>query len=374
MRYLRVAIALSGVTLLAQPVALGQRAGGWARAALGEAIVSNVHTSVSADGHPVVFATAEAGVFRAEDRGEWQPVILPPECSLSVLDFVPAPTDERIRYVLCGTPGETHGYSASDDGGTTWRAVEPTHFGILVDGGEPHRVYSLVVGHCTPNPHVPRYCDVEIDFSLDSGRTWQPLALTVNVAARIVASSPVNPDLVMAFTEYPFAVPLGVGFFRSTDGGVSWSHPPEWWGDGFTSAAIDPEEPAFLIASVLDLPPHHGTVNSTDGGLTWASQNESLFFDLTFAKDEGASSSLSVYAITDSFRQVSKSRDRGRTWMPLTDGLPPIELAHLTASIDGEVLYLVGVDGHLYEREIASPAVEGIGTPSPVPVSGRIVD
>lgn len=363
MKYLRLAIALIVVLLLIQPVAFGQRAGGWSRAALGDAPVFDVHTSVASDGTPVVYVNTDFGVLRRADGDRWQRVPLPSQCSPDGLAyFQPAPTDERFRYVYCTSAYQSF---ASEDGGQNWRALDATHGRFMVDPAMPTRIYSGVLGACIVHPPD---CSDAIDVSLDAGRTWNQVFVDQAVPLAEVASSVRDPTTVLVLSGTSSWNPHGAGIFRSTDSGSTWSR---YGVGGYLSGVIAPDDPRFAIASAFNV----GTIVSTDAGGTWERVNDSVLLSLTFARSDPETPGLALYARTTPYHpsQIVRSRDRGLTWEPFSEGLPEIyvEELSLTASADGRALYVVGDDGHLYERAIGAPAIDGIGPPSPAPISHR---
>jgi photosystem II stability/assembly factor-like uncharacterized protein len=360
MRWVRLAAALGVVSLFALSAAFGQRSGGWSCVALGEATVYWAHTSVSATGQPVVFArTADAGVLRREGRGQWQSVALPPGCPTAEANIVRAPTDESFRYASCRTPAGTTQLFASENGGSDWRPLDPDHEGIVVDPTVPTRIFSYVF---TPSPCQP--CGLAFYVSTDGGRTWAPF-WPGGSGGYSVASSPLNPSLVFVFIRDFVYYPDG-GFTGSTDGGATWGTSLSGLESTLVAGALEPDNPSVVVGAQRV----GGIARSTDSGDSWAVVNSDNFFEFTFAKTTTTSGALGLYAASES-GGVSRSLDFGATWEPFSEGLPPGEGRDLVASTDGIVLYVIGEEGHLYEREIAASTVEGIRLPTTPSVSGR---
>jgi photosystem II stability/assembly factor-like uncharacterized protein len=180
----------------------------------------------------------------------------------------------------------------------------------------------------------------------DSGRTWTPIfdeQPTQATGAIAVALS--DPNIIYVSSGEGLARPdlaVGDGIYKSTDAGKTWTHLSGLRdGQGIPALAVDPHDPNRVFAAVLGHPygpnPERGIFLSTDGGQNW---------QRVFAKNENVGGSdveidpsnpNVVYAALWELRlgpwedanQYSgsdgglfKSSDGGKTWHPLTNGLP----------------------------------------------------
>ena len=113
--------------------------------------------------------------------------------------------------------------------------------------------------------------------------------------------SPGNPSVLY--------LAAGTNFFKSTDGGITWTvlpNPNPIQVGGWASAiAIDPHSPSTVYA--ID----GGIYRSDDGGATWIERDQgfSNFGILTLASN--SSNPATLYASSDG---IYKSADRGTTW------------------------------------------------------------
>src|SRR4051812_20883152 len=178
----------------------------------------------------------------------------------------------------------------------------------------------------------------------DYGRTWQPIfddQPTGSVGAIAVSVS--NPEIIYVGSGEGLHRPdlsVGDGIYKSIDAGKTWTHLGLREGQQIAAIAVDPRNPDRLLVAVAGHPygpnEERGVFLSTDGGKT---------FERTLFKDEniGAadvqidpSNPETVYAALWEGREgpwengswngtgggIFKSRDGGRTWKQLTNGLP----------------------------------------------------
>ncbi len=142
--------------------------------------------------------------------------------------------------------------------------------------------------------------------STDGGHTWQPTALT-QVDAMTLASSPQAPQRMYA---------AGHGIFRrSEDGGATWTAPQSQLQGadihGFTQSPVDPNS---LYAVVMG----QGLFKSTDGGTAWTL--------LAADAPPGTALAMSVDGRTlflGTATAVQQSMDGGATWTQHGTALPP---------------------------------------------------
>ncbi|HEY4959795.1 MAG TPA: glycoside hydrolase [Terriglobales bacterium] len=178
----------------------------------------------------------------------------------------------------------------------------------------------------------------------DYGRTWQPIfdqQPTGSIGAIVVAPS--DPQIIYVGSGEGLHRPdlsVGDGIYKSTDGGVTWTHLGLRDGQQISQMAVDPRDPNRLFVAVAGHPygpnPERGIYRSTDGAKT---------FDQVLSKNEnvGAAGVVMdpsdpnvVYATLWEAREgpwengdwngtnggIFKSTDGGTAWHQLAGGLP----------------------------------------------------
>jgi photosystem II stability/assembly factor-like uncharacterized protein len=194
--------------------------------------------------------SAERGVFRSKDGGRsWQKVLFK-NADVGAIDVVVDATNPRTVYaglwntrrppwfVYPPTNGPGGGIYRSTDGGDTWQQLTQGlpadgigRTGIAVAPSRSQRVYA-VVDCLIPEPGAP-------------------------------PPPPATPGAPQRDTT-----PRQGGFFRSDDGGTSWtrlSADTALWGRGwyFEHVVVDPKDPDVVYVSNVSVS------RSTDGGKTW---------------------------------------------------------------------------------------------------------
>jgi photosystem II stability/assembly factor-like uncharacterized protein len=179
----------------------------------------------------------------------------------------------------------------------------------------------------------------------DFGRTWTPIfdaQPTQSIGA--IAVAPSDPNVIYVASGEGLARPdlaLGDGVYKSTDAGKTWTHLGLRNTQGIPALAVDPRDSNRVFAAALGHPyganEERGVYLSTDGGQNWQK---------VLSKDANVGGSDveidpanpdTVYASLWEVRlgpwedgnQYSgtggglfKSTDGGKTWRPLTNGLP----------------------------------------------------
>ena len=178
----------------------------------------------------------------------------------------------------------------------------------------------------------------------DFGRTWQPIfdqEPSSSIGAIEVAPS--NPSIVYVASGEGLHRPdlsLGDGIYKSTDGGVTWTHFGLRDAQQISQIAIDPQDPNRLLVAVAGHPygpnPDRGIYRSTDGGRNF---QKVLYKDDNIGAGDvkiDPSDPNIVYATLWEAREgpwengewngtgggVFKSTDGGQTWQQLAGGLP----------------------------------------------------
>ena len=245
-----------------------------------------------------------------------------------------------IVEILAGQTRTTDQYPAALLSGLQWRDVGPMRggrtFAVAGNAKQPDTFYSGSVGG-------------GVWKTENSGRTWFPISdagiPTGSIGA--IAVAPSNPDIIYVGTgetDIRSQHSYGMGMYKSTDAGKTWTHIGLDATRQIGRVVVDPSNPnrvyVAALGHVYDANPDRGVYRSVDGGTTW----EKVLFDASRPNDVGAVdlaidpknphvlyASLwatrrppwSVYAPTNMpGGGLFKSTDRGATWKRLTRGLP----------------------------------------------------
>lgn len=277
---------------------LSERADGWRvdRTILGDYEIDCVVKR--ADGTLLV-ATRQAGLFHVDpDAGSAQRMggdTLPK----GIRCIAVAPDNPDRMFVGC----EPTAMYKTEDGGRTWEELDsisamaklrnwkyhvpfiPPHIRfILIDRANPQRICAAVqIGG--------------VLRSEDGGKSWVDVTDSLDPDVHAIAQDPEDPDVLYAATggggpiggPHPPVAPYGFPLYRSNDAGKTWHIISS---DFFRRHAVPvhvyPKENGTIVAGAAQ-----GTPNS------WRD------------RPEGANAVLVV------------SKDRGRTWSEIRDGLPP---------------------------------------------------
>jgi len=224
------------------------------------------------------------GVWRSTDFGaNWVP-IFDDQSTGSIGAIAVAPSNPNIIYVGSGAGiirpdlAIGNGIYKSTDAGRTWR-----HLGlrdsqmiaaIAVDPANADRLFVAVLGHpYGPNP------ERGVFRSTDGGRTFEKVLFKDDyTSANEVLLDARNPNVLYAtlwsqqqsFIEGQGFGNAGMGIFKSTDGGTTWTQLAE----GLPSIlqaniAIAPSDPNILYAAIAPGQGPIGFYKSTDGGAHW---------------------------------------------------------------------------------------------------------
>lgn len=189
--------------------------------------------------------------------------------------------------------------------------------------------------------------------SIDGGATWSrlPVAGLTGSFPRVVVD-PTDADVVYLFTHYRVA--------KSVDGGAQWTVHNIFFlpnAAHVESAAIDPRDPARLVAGVRDnlhdAADKSGVYLSTDGGVTWRRVH-------TRSADAVAVHPVDGRIIAASDDGVLASDDDGATWTDLTGTLPHGRPQALVAT--AAALFVTPLDAGLFRLDI--------GPCTPAPATG----
>src|SRR5256884_2181877 len=218
-----------------------------------------------------------------------------------------------------------------------WRQIGPFRGGRTVAAvGVPGHPTVLYIG--VNNGGVWR--------SRDYGRTWTPIfddQPTGSIGA--IAVAPSDPRTIYVGSGEGLQRPdlsVGVGIYKSADGGATWRHLGLRDGQQIPAIVVDPRDPNRVFAAVLGHPygpnAERGVFRSSDGGAAW---EKVLYTDENTGAVDVAldpASPQTVFAVLWAARQAPweigsswtlsaknglyKSTDGGTTWRQLTGGLP----------------------------------------------------
>jgi len=178
----------------------------------------------------------------------------------------------------------------------------------------------------------------------DYGRTWTPIfADQPTGSVGCIAVAPSDPNIIYVGSGEGLQRPdlsVGDGIYRSDDAGNTWVHLGLRDGQQIPQIAVDPRDPNRVLVAVAGHPygpnQERGIFRSVDGGKT---------FEKVLYKDENTggadvlidpSNPDVAYAALWEARQgpwenaawngngggIFKSTDNGKTWLPLSGGLP----------------------------------------------------
>ncbi len=303
---------------------IGKKNGNEWRVSAGGLVEKRVTSVLAREG--VVLAGTADGVYRSEDGGEtWSAASV----GLSInyvrwMAFHPEISD--LEFV--GT--EPASIFVSHDGGHNWR--ECPEVAILRDRHRWMLPYSPRAG-CVRGFafHGNRaYAAVEVGGVLrsdDRGETWRladgssgdpslegPPAPLVYPDVHSIEVHPSAPDLVFA--------PTGGGFYRSTDGGTTWS----LLYDCYCRACwLDPRDPDHIILGPADSVAENGRIEETrDGGKTWVAASKGTSAPwATYMVERFAQAGEDVIAVLSN-GQVLASAVKSLDWRPVLADLSGI--------------------------------------------------
>jgi photosystem II stability/assembly factor-like uncharacterized protein len=262
----------------------------------------------------LLVAGAVDGVFRSSDSGRtWERIS--PEGRDDLVNFDSIAIDPRDPNTIYA--GTFHLPWKTTDGGQTWN---PIHTGMVEDSD----VMSLSVDPRDPD-HVFASACSGIYSSHNGGLNWVKFKGIPNTSRRTVhlLQDPQNPLTIYAATT--------LGLWKTTDDGATWHViTPDTW--SILSILIDPAHSDRLVLGTERM----GIEISADGGQTYRVANEGFSHRrIADLATDPAHPGWALVVLTNAVEPVLETRDAGRTWTSLANGLKFGPPRRVFASPDG---------------------------------------
>ena len=253
------------------------------------------------------------------------------------------------------------GVYKSTDGGTRWQPIgldsSERIAGIVVHPADPNTVYVAALG--------PLWSDGTqrgVYKTTDGGSNWaRVLYLNESTGAASITMDPTDPDRLFvamwSHRRYPYSFDSGYagtsGLYRTTDGGKQWTELKQGLPDetlGRIGVAIAPGKPEVVYATVeTGTKETKGFYRSTDGGDSWSlidrSANNQVrpFYFAHIVVDPGNDS-----IVLKAGWQPTITEDAGEVWRTLDGSIHADLHAAWFDPANGKHI-IVGTDGGVYE-------------------------
>jgi photosystem II stability/assembly factor-like uncharacterized protein len=288
-------------------------------------------------------------------RQKWQ-VSGPHFAGWEIFHVKGSPVDANRIYASQSSGWFGQMIQRSDDGGTTWQAVDnkfaydgPTGTHLWYDGTqhpwEFKRIWHLEPSRTDPDTVYAGAEDAALFRTVDGGASWHELSGLRNhesgarwqpgaggMCLHTILVDPGNPDRI-------YIAISAAGAFRTLDGGNTWQpinhglrseqipDPTAEVGHCVHRIAMHPSRPGVLF-----MQKHWDIMRSDDGGDSWREVSGNLPSDFGFPIDVHAHEPETIYVVPiksdsehfvpDGKLRVYRSRTGGNDWEALTDGLP----------------------------------------------------
>ena len=286
----------------------------------------------------VYIGTDGGGVWKTTDGGtNWVP-LTDSQANINIRDLALAPSSPDT--IFAATNGG--GILRSTDDGATWTTQHPTSGDyVLSVAVHPTNASIVLAGECG------------ISRSSDGGTTWSTTLPVQDYSCLVgqVAFDPTNGSIAYA------AMPDGL--HRSTDGGLTWSLVG---GVGlpsgpfrYATVAIAPSSSGTLYLALKGLDEHLiGFYRSVNSGATWTQVGVPANDDVTYWGWSLRVHPTNPNLIYAGSLYLSMSTDGGSTWARNDNGLH-VDHHIQTYSPDGNTLY-IGNDGGIWKTTTPTAA------------------
>ncbi len=275
--------------------------------------------AIAASNPKMMVAGALDGVYRSDDAGKtWRRTTPANHPELKNFESVAIdPKDPETIYA-----GTWHLPWKTTNGGATWANIKK---GIIDDSD----VFSIIIDPQQPSVVYASACS-GIYKSETAGEVFRKIQGIPFSArrTRVLKQDPNNSDVVYAGTTE--------GLWKTVDAGKTWKRVSA--GNIIVNDVfVDPRRSARVLLAT----DRSGVLASDDGGLTFAASNRGFAHRQVAALLVDKSNSETVYAglLNDKeFGGIFRSKDSGRTWSQLNDGLGARDIFTLRQAQDGTLL------------------------------------
>ena len=189
--------------------------------------------------------------------------------------------------------------------------------------------------------------------TVNGGTTFKPVFEKYNQSIGAIAVDQAHPETVWVGTGEPWvrnSVSVGDGIYRTTDGGDNWTFMGLPKSERIGKIVVNPKDSSIVYVAVLgslwNSSADRGLYKTSDGGKTW---NKILSVNADTGCTDVAVDPQepdTVYAAMWQFRRqawtfqsggpgsgLHRSRDGGKTWEKLKEGLPEGELGRIAIAV-----------------------------------------
>ncbi|WP_419164836.1 VPS10 domain-containing protein [Candidatus Palauibacter sp.] len=259
-------------------------------------------------------------------------------------------------------PGIAAAQTASERAADAASVLDFRELGPAIMGG---RVADLAVVESDPRIFYVGLGAGGVWKTTNDGMTWDPVfddQPTASIGA--VSVAPSNPNVVWVGTGEPAnrqSSPWGVGVFKSTDAGGTWTHVGLEDTRHISRIRIDPRDPDVVyvgaVGHLWGSNEERGLFKTTDGGETWENvlhiDEHTGIIDLVMDHNDPNTLFAATYqrqrtgfgfAAGGGGSGIWRTTDGGDNWTRLEQGLPEGELGRVGLDVyrrDGNLVYAI---------------------------------
>ncbi len=320
--------------------------------------------AVNPNNHSEYFVAVAAGhVWKTTNNGTTFDPIFDNNMAYSMGAIVIAPSNANIVWLGTGENnhqralGYGNGVYKSLDGGSSWENMgldSSRQIGkIVIHPQNPDIVFVAAEGSAWgPGGQRGLY------KTTDGGKTWnKTLAISENTGVNDIVMDPRNPDILYATSEQrrrTAYTKIGGGpesaVYKSTDGGESWNKVMKGLPGGHIGGmglAISPANPDYIYLIVEAQEDKGGFYRSTNGGASWSRRSDyhasGQYYNEIVADPQDPDK---VYSL----ETVSRiSVDGGKTWNSIGNNSRHVDDHAMWIDPDNTAHFMIGGDGGVYE-------------------------